>query len=84
MNLVAFPNPADEALNIQVPEVLENGELSIVNLTGKTIRSMKLEKITPEEVLQVNLKAIPAGLYLIKIITESKMYTTRFVIVKSQ
>ncbi len=80
MNLTAFPNPAEGTVNIKIPIALKNAELSVVNLTGKTIKSKKIEKTNADEIIRMDLNTIPAGLYLIKITTASQTLTTRFII----
>jgi len=70
-----FPNPVNDFLNIQLPETITKPtEVSIIDLQGKTLKKQKVNSSQSIEVAQ-----LPAGMYLIKVVVDSRIYSGRFI-----
>jgi photosystem II stability/assembly factor-like uncharacterized protein len=70
-NLVIYPNPTLYQLRIDTE--LNLSEISIIDLAGKTIKSIQQNTNT------INVADLPSGIYFIKIITEETIITKKFV-----
>lgn len=70
-----YPNPATDYVMINIPLYLQGGNISIYNLTGKTVYS-KTVTTTSE---RVNLSAFNKGVYMVKIANGNNVHTLKFV-----
>jgi hypothetical protein len=72
IHFYAYPNPADEKLNIQWEEVLD-GEavIEMFNTTGQLIQ--QLPASVGQQNISIDLHDYDAGLYLIRIVSEGKV-----------
>ena len=68
-----YPNPTNGELSLALP--FSNGEIDIYDMNGRSVRS---EKITTEKV-ELKLKDLPSGIYLIKIKSNSQVHTTKLI-----
>jgi len=68
-----FPNPASDYINIQVSAALENKQLRVrlYALNGQLMK--ELELTVQNALLQLNLKDLPAGKYLLQAGEQSKV-----------
>jgi len=60
-----YPNPVKDVLNISTTESLNNATTEVFDLTGRHILQGKLSNNT------INVSALPAGIYILKIGTRS-------------
>lgn len=67
-----YPNPASDQLYV---EHLQSGTVSIVNLNGSVI----LSKPVTSDKMTIDISKIPAGIYMVKAISDGNTITTRFV-----
>ena len=76
-----YPNPTEELLNIfiKTPEE-EKLKLTLVDVTGKTIYTQWLPLSTPE--LQLNLKNIPEGMYMLSLISPKGYRINSYKVIK--
>jgi hypothetical protein len=59
-----FPNPADDKLTIQFGETrVTTKRVALIDVQGKTL----IDNITEDDLLQMNVNELAAGLYLLKI-----------------
>lgn len=65
-----FPNPATSVLNIVTAGAIQN--VQVISITGAVMMNMN-------NVDQIDLSGLKAGLYMIKVSTESDVYSTTFV-----
>jgi hypothetical protein len=67
VNVIVYPNPASELLNIRFEEPLD-GEVNMVLLTqdGRVVKNDIIEAATFEK--QINMQDIPAGIYFLRLI----------------
>ena len=69
------PNPAADLLNIEWPETLDGpAEMQVYNLQGQLL-------LTPASaaVHTVDVRALPSGIYLLKMVADGKYFSTWFV-----
>lgn len=64
-NINVYPNPAKDVVNIRFAQPLTNNvDLNIINNTGSVVHSQQLQKGSEEQT--VNVSALPAGYYMIR------------------
>ncbi|MEY2829670.1 MAG: hypothetical protein RIQ33_1528 [Bacteroidota bacterium] len=69
-----FPNPCNEELRIAIDELrLKNSGVEIYDLVGRKVLTLLNQK---SEI--INVSALPAGIYLLKIISDKKTFTQKF------
>ncbi len=70
-----FPNPASEQIAILLPAVVSVGKIKIISLVGeiKYARTFKGKKV------MVNVSDLPAGLYIVEIITAGGISKQKFI-----
>jgi len=74
-----FPNPAEEKLNIELPESAHGmAELRIFNIQGQQVLDLNIQNVTHSELIKVDISDIPNGAYFIQIICDNKIYQKRF------
>jgi len=73
-NIIIYPNPADNFLNIKI-ENNESSHISITDITGKTLVNFNFTNQ-----VQINTKEWNAGIYLLKIKTNNKISTKKIII----
>lgn len=66
-----YPNPVQQTLNILSSKKIS--EIEIYNFEGKRVM-----KVNSENVNMIDVKQLPAGAYLLKVITNNKTITTKF------
>ena len=71
--LSVFPNPACDLVNLSIPSPQKNSSISVFNSVGETVLKTNFQK--GESAVSIDVRALPAGLYLIK----TGNYTGRFV-----
>jgi len=72
------PNPTTDFININLQNVRDNGSITIVTLSGKTIMQQAIDADTNDLKLVVN--QLPEGMYLIRLDLGDNTYVTeRFV-----
>ncbi|MEI7472035.1 MAG: T9SS type A sorting domain-containing protein, partial [Chitinophagaceae bacterium] len=83
-NISLFPNPAKEFVTIQFMAGNETiVELGIWDNFGKLLQQQKQKVNTGSNSIQLNgLSKYPAGIYILKMITDNKVIANRFLISK--
>jgi len=77
LGIKVSPNPANEWLNIKLPEKTKPLSLEVFSISGQRVMHTKL--LAPLEAIQVN--NLPVGLYLLKFTSEDGMSVTERVVV---
>jgi hypothetical protein len=70
-----YPNPAKSDLNIKV-ETKGNYSVQIVDINGRLIES---RQNVSEDLTTFNVEGYMTGIYIVKIVTEEKVYQERFI-----
>ncbi|MBK0404368.1 T9SS type A sorting domain-containing protein [Adhaeribacter sp. BT258] len=73
--ITAFPNPANNVLNVKVANLTEKATLEITDVTG---RSLKQVQINAAETNALNVAMLPKGLYQIRVISENGTTVSKF------
>jgi Secretion system C-terminal sorting domain len=69
-----YPNPVSRVITIPIPGGT-GGKIQLRDITGSTRLSM--ESSQKEE--EINVSTYSAGVYLVTVVTEKRVYRTRFV-----
>lgn len=77
-NLIIYPTPTKENLQIELPSILRNGEIKIINSEGKVVWKQQIKDNTKSK-LNIQVSDIPKGLYIIKLETNSEVYKTKMI-----
>ena len=76
-NFTIYPNPSNGIFTINSEQLTNNNEqLTITDITGKTIKQFTINK----EQLTIDISEQSAGIYFIKIKTETGIYTDKLII----
>ena len=68
-----FPNPANELLNVEAEQPIE--EISLFNAMGQ-----RLQNLQPADYnVQLNLSGLPVGVYFLKISTQETTHSCKFI-----
>jgi hypothetical protein len=59
-----YPNPAQDVLNIQLPEIANNIIVEMTDLSGKLIRS---QQFNASQLIQIETNNLAKGMYLVRI-----------------
>lgn len=76
-NFSIWPNPASHVLNVAVPRISESGTVEILDLKGNSIKKWNYLLSRKIELL---INDIPAGIYIIRIISNKNQFNRQFVI----
>lgn len=71
-----MPNPASDFISIETGEVADH-VVNVIDMSGKSVLSTVLSSRSGG---QINLQALPSGVYLIQVITNGEIKTDRFMI----
>ncbi|MDR3340148.1 MAG: T9SS type A sorting domain-containing protein [Candidatus Symbiothrix sp.] len=72
-----YPNPTSEKLFVELPENATN--ITVLNITGQTVKRVKLSSVSTGE---INISDLAAGIYFLKIEKPSGVETTKFLVKK--
>ena len=76
-NITIFPNPANEHITISLPLCPdENTDVKIYNMLGINVLSYTHAK---SEQMDMDIHSLPAGVYVVRCVTNDKVISTRFV-----
>jgi len=70
-----FPNPAKDKIVIEIPDVTEECNLTIVNIEGHRL----LQQIITEPTTTIDVGTLPSGVYLVKVAGEKRVQVGKFV-----
>ena len=81
--LQLFPNPAIDQLNVRFGvTTLSDASLIITDLQGRRIKQQRLEKVRGLVETSLMVDRLPAGIYLLHVITPTGRQTEKFVVSK--
>jgi photosystem II stability/assembly factor-like uncharacterized protein len=70
------PNPATQSVTIRIPEMAVGGEVTLTDLQGRILRSIKMNGSS----MQMDLNGISAGLYEVAVLCNKNLYRSKLVI----
>jgi extracellular elastinolytic metalloproteinase len=74
--LIVYPNPTHETLTVLIPTNFQNGQIRIVSMLGQAINTLE---INGNKSMLLDLKTLPAGVYLLDVQTGANRKYTRIV-----
>ncbi len=78
-NLLVYPNPIKEQLNIQLPENIgKTAQVEIIDLTGKVVMNQTFNTLGKNEI-SLNTEQLVNGIYLIKVLSQNQVFITKIV-----
>ena len=66
-DLIIYPIPAKESINISCPVITGSADLSIFDCLGKTVLTKRIEDIKNRADCEIKLSNIPSGVYIVKL-----------------
>lgn len=80
-NLILYPNPAEDELNIQF-SVNENADVQLVvqDIMGKQIRTELIKATTGKNLVMMNTSDLSSGMYFMNIVQENTKKTVQFIV----
>jgi len=75
-----FPNPNNGAFGLTINEDLDNVQIEIFNGLGQQVYLLNGKDITQGEMLNIQLKDMSKGVYLMKIINENTNIQGKFIV----
>lgn len=76
--LVLYPNPARQAVTVQLPAAAQPRPAVLLDLNGRTVRRWTVPARQAETTLR--LETVPAGLYLLQVRDEAAVYQQKVVV----
>ena len=74
-DIVIYPNPAQDDLQIKLPNKYSNGTITVIDLTGKEILKGSIENNQN----RVDISHLKSGIYILKINSTTGSYTKPFI-----
>jgi hypothetical protein len=76
-----YPNPTDGQLNVEMMLSREaKVEFVVIDMTGKTVFTQRTNNAEGLNNINFNMNDVPAGIYMMNVITNKEVITKRFVI----
>ncbi len=75
-NLMIYPNPVNDILNVNFGQTTENATIMIYNVNGQMIFSQNVNNATKT---QVNTSDLQSGMYILQATENGKVSTTKFI-----
>jgi PKD repeat protein len=80
--LVIFPNPANDVLQILLPNQRDNAQIHITNLLGSTLKTVPLPPHYNQQYFSIATHDLPNGVYLVSYMADGKAVATAKVVVQ--
>ena len=75
-----YPNPAKDHLTVLLPGPPEAyKQLTVSDVNGRMIRELRKEQLAGQPSLRIDLSALPAGLYRVRVVTDESDSSRTFV-----
>jgi PKD repeat protein len=71
-----YPNPVTDQLNVSFGNALKNGQLELMDQTGRVVQ--RLQNVSGKT-MTLNVETLPAGIYLLRAFDETGNSTIRFI-----
>jgi len=75
-NIITYPNPVTDVLNIDLTGVASEGTISILSLDGKVLQ---VQKTSGTGIVTLNLSQLPQGIYLCCYTNETEIKTVKII-----
>jgi hypothetical protein len=74
--LNVYPNPANERITVELPEVVTGGIMTLSNLSGQRMNEFDVSG----DRIGADVSTLPVGIYVIELQVEGKTFTQKVVI----
>ncbi len=78
VQVIMFPNPTDELINIHISNVQTTAKISIVNLVGVEVLNKEVEHTAG--IHSVDVSSLPAGFYMVSVFANGTSATQKILI----
>jgi hypothetical protein len=75
-NLIAYPNPVNDLLNIDLTGVESEGTISVLTLEGKLLHE---QKYNGANTVTLNLSQLPQGIYLCRYVSKTEIKVVKII-----
>ncbi|MFH1161280.1 MAG: T9SS type A sorting domain-containing protein [bacterium] len=78
-----YPNPANGRVSVLFPSAMKDLSMvsvSLFDLQGRKVRQWSLEKISPDKKVSFDLAGLPAGIYILQVITDEVSASGKLVV----
>ncbi len=75
-----YPNPTNDNININISQMPEDGQLQLLDITGRILLSQNINKLTLGNEIMLDTKDLSGGIYFIKLNSKNEtLKTQRFI-----
>lgn len=74
-----YPNPAKDALTIDIQESTQNASYTIYGVDGKVVLSKKIGQVAGKYSEKVDLSSVTAGMYFVEVTADGARSTKKFI-----
>ncbi len=75
LEVTIFPNPTEDRITIEIPNMVTSAEMYIYGTDGKLLMKKDIDK----SVVHMDISEFPAGLYLVNVISNGNQKAIRLV-----
>ena len=75
--LTTYPNPVQTVLNFSLPITVDQSQVSLTDITGKTVYSNQLEMVSEHK---IDVSSMANGVYVLSVISKEFQYTRKIII----
>jgi hypothetical protein len=75
--ITAYPNPAFDHVDLLIPEEISFADAVLMDLLGNEL--LKMNWILPDQKVQIDLKNIVPGIYILKVKSDDQIFVTRII-----
>jgi len=79
VGVIFYPNPATDVLILEVTGLKEKANLSFIDVQGRVVKSINIQPVSAKFSLQIDLRDLPQGLYLLNLKNDSVFQSGRLV-----
>ncbi len=79
-NIVIFPNPAKNAVQVKINGEADNYEMVLTDITGKILLHKNVNIADSKNIISLNISAITAGVYQLKVYNNRSNFHTELII----
>ncbi|MEN8194482.1 MAG: T9SS type A sorting domain-containing protein, partial [Bacteroidota bacterium] len=78
-NILAYPNPTNGLVNIQIKEIFNELDLYLIDLNGRIVYTEKVRPLNNEILKQIDLSRFAKGFYIVKLVNNNQNFTKKIV-----
>jgi hypothetical protein len=78
--LVLYPNPATQSISFDTYLLPQDGQATIINIVGQTLKVSKVNHFEPT--VNIDVADLPNGIYFIEVKSGNQLFVSRFLISK--